>query len=103
MNRNVGPPKFLFDRSQDRLSPAREKSARTPPPTFLFLPIHNFKQQTPAARPPAPPSGKPEGFEASLFQQELDEKPRYGDELRRCAIAPSGGAPWWRYIGSADF
>ena len=37
---NVRPPKFSYDHIHNKIALVMKQSARTPPSTFLFLPIH---------------------------------------------------------------
>ena len=41
------PPKSLLDRLRDAVSRSRKRPARTPPSTFLFLPIHLSNNRDP--------------------------------------------------------
>jgi hypothetical protein len=68
--------------------------ARTPPSTFLFLPIHLSN----SPKPPSPDESR-ELAEAAPSTQ-VDDKPPESEELRRRAFPPSGGAPCERHIGS---
>jgi len=74
----------------------RIRLARTPPSTFLFLPIH-LSNSPGRIKPPLQTCRRADEAVAS----DLSRRPVTGisDELRRRAIPPSGGAPCLRYIG----
>jgi hypothetical protein len=100
------PPKSLptVSLAEGLLPQPRTRSARTPPSTFLFLPIQFSNSPGPvkvpypnpsefqkASKPPAADLGR------KLCHRIISE------ELRRRAIAPSGGAPTRRICAGRVF
>ncbi len=81
-----------------RTSPkSKTQSARTPPSTFLFLPIH--LSNSPGLATPLPRRARE--LAKQLPPTRVDDKSPKSEELRRRAIPPSGGAPCVGYICSA--
>ncbi len=80
-----------------RWNPARARLARTPPSTFLFLPIH--LSNSPGLATPLPRRARE--LAKQLPPTRVDDKSPKSEELRRRAIPPSGGAPCVGYICSA--
>ena len=85
-------------REKASLLRSRKRPAGTPPSTFLFLLIHLSNSPEPL---PIPPSNhrRPES-RRSLNRRPRSEawSPNISEELRRRAIAPSGGAPLGAYM-----
>ena len=91
--------------------PSRKRPARTPPSTFLFLPIHLSNSPEPCSpvENPANAEATQQETEARTFDAATRTWPREhgrmlghrvnSEGLRRRAIAPSGGAPKTPYIG----
>jgi hypothetical protein len=75
---------------------ARVRPARTPPSTFLFLPIH--LSNSPGLATPS--LDAPESLRSSCHRPKSVTNHRESEELRRRAFPPSGGAPCIRYICS---
>ena len=78
-----------------RASPlrSRKRSARTPPSTFLFLPIHLSNSPGPGD-PSSRYAGKPPKLKTSDRNRTTGHT--IGEELRRRVIAPKAdGAPLW--------
>ena len=84
-NQNVGPPKSLLASSHASLRPRGRKPARTPPPTFLFLPFH-FSNSTGLSDGHATDKKAVEA--ASLPVRTGSERPEADEELRRNANPP---------------
>jgi hypothetical protein len=84
-NQNVGPPKSLLASIHASLCPRGRKPARTPPPTFLFLPFH-FSNSTGSSA--GHPTDKKAVEAASLPVKTGSERPEADEELRRNAYPP---------------
>jgi hypothetical protein len=76
---------------------ARVRPARTPPSTFLFLPIH--LSNSPGLATPSPWT-RQRACEAAATDVQSVTNHRKSEELRRRAFPPSGGAPCVGYICS---
>jgi hypothetical protein len=72
------------------------RPARTPPSTFLFLPIH--LSNSPGLATPS--LDAPESLRSSCHRPKSVTNHRKSEELRRRAFPPSGGAPCVGYICS---
>ncbi len=86
------------------LIPRWKRPARTPPSTFLFLPIHLSNSPGPqgslslrTSRNLPEPAGEPSKPPPPTTDRRLVTV--ISEELRRRVIAPSGGAPCGGYIG----